>query len=100
MKTWRKILVVAAGLTMLSATACSLPGKASADGGIVTVKKGDLSVSVSGSGNLAAYQDIRLSFGSAGKVAEVLYKEGDKVAQGQVLARLETDALKAAVTEA
>ncbi len=85
---------------LIGITACSLPGKASANDSLVTVKRGDLIVSVSGSGNLATYQDTGLSFGSAGKVAEVLRKEGDRVSKGDVLARLETDALEMALTEA
>lgn len=98
MRKWQLLSIVVM-LILIGTTACSLPG-ASAGGTPVTAKKGDLTVSINGSGNIATYQDRNLSFGSAGKIAEVPVQMGDRVNKGDVLAKLETDALELAETEA
>jgi HlyD family secretion protein len=99
MRKWQlfSIMVV---LILIGTTACSFPGASGANGNTVIVKKGDLTVSINGSGNIATYQDRNLSFGSAGKIAAVSVKEGDRVKKGDVLAKLETDTLELAETEA
>lgn len=56
----------------------------------VTVKRGVVQSTVSGSGTLAAARDRELAFSSAGTVEDVLVGAGDRVVKGQVLARLET----------
>ncbi|HEY90188.1 MAG TPA: HlyD family efflux transporter periplasmic adaptor subunit [Thermoflexia bacterium] len=66
----------------------------------VVVERGDLRAEVDASGSLAAAEEVKLSFASAGEVAEVLVAVGDEVAAGQPLARLETDDLTTAVTQA
>lgn len=100
MRKWQKALTILAGLALIGITACSLPGKASNDGRFVTVERGDLIVFITGSGSLATQQEARLSFRTAGKIDEILHKEGDFVAQGAVLARLETDSLALAKKQA
>jgi len=57
---------------------------------IATVKTGNLTVEISGSGNLALSSTEDLTFEIAGTVQEVLVEEGDSVEEGQVLARLDT----------
>jgi len=94
------VSTILTGFILIGITSCNLPGKASPNEQTVTVERGDLVVSISGSGNLATYQDSKLSFGSAGKIAKVWHKEGDRVKQNDILAELETDILEAAVTEA
>jgi RND family efflux transporter MFP subunit len=100
MRKWQKALVILAGLALIGMTACSLPGKASTDGRLVTVERGDLIVFITGSGSLATQQEARLSFKTAGKIAEVIHKEGNFVAQGTALARLEADSLALAKKQA
>ena len=56
---------------------------------IVPVQYGDLIKQVSTSGNLAYPIRHVLRFGSQGTVAEVLVEEGDQVAAGQPLARID-----------
>lgn len=63
---------------------------------VVTVQRGDLTVDITGSGNLAlshmeelAFQ-IPATFQKVMTVAEVLVEEGDSVEEGQALARLDT----------
>ncbi len=101
MKNWQKVsATVIISLLLVTVTACSLPGKASTDAGAVTVERGTLTVSIPGSGNLATQREARLSFRTAGKIAGLLHKEGDQVAQGTALALLETDSLALAKKQA
>jgi HlyD family secretion protein len=64
------------------------------------VRRGDLVVSVSGSGTLSPASEVELGFQTGGYLDEVLVEVGDRVQEGDVLARLETDDLELAVAEA
>ena len=65
-----------------------------------TVRRGDLTQSVSGSGQVKPLQDINLSFGTAGTIAQVIAREGQHVEQGAKLAALETSDLDQQVLQA
>jgi RND family efflux transporter MFP subunit len=66
-----------------------------------TVRQGDLSISASGSGTLAAGQTADLSFSTNGLVTELNVQLGDTVKVGDVLARLASSpSLEAALAEA
>lgn len=70
-------------------------GSPSAKGGTtssrtVTVKRGVIQSTASGSGTLAAYRDQELAFSTAGTIKRVLVAANDHVEKGQVLARLKT----------
>lgn len=52
------------------------------------VRRGNITLSASGSGTLVASQTQNLSFSTSGTVASLKVQVGDKVAQGQVLAQL------------
>ena len=52
------------------------------------VRQGSITISVSGSGTLAASQESNLSFSAAGTVAKVNVQIGDKVKKGDDLAEL------------
>jgi HlyD family secretion protein len=56
----------------------------------VTVQRGDLTVDITASGNLALSRTEDLAFEMAGTVEDVLVEEGESVEEGQVLARLDT----------
>ncbi len=79
-----------------------LPGQEPPGPTITTaeVRRGDLVVSVSGSGTLAPASEMDLGFQSGGYLDEVLVEVGDQVQEGDVLARLETDDLELALAEA
>ena len=62
--------------------------------------RGDLTVTVSGSGNIEVPNEMKLAFGVAGKVDRIYVEEGDEVNRGDVLAKLETDALELTLTQA
>ena len=58
------------------------------------VTRGDLTISVSVSGNLEMPHKSDLSFGTTGTVKEVICDEGDEVSEGQVLAKLDAQSLE------
>ncbi|MCX6030181.1 MAG: efflux RND transporter periplasmic adaptor subunit [Chloroflexi bacterium] len=66
----------------------------------VPVARGNLVVTVAGSGSVAAEQSLNVAFQTAGTVTEVLVKEGDTVQAGQPLARLDDRNLQFQVTAA
>jgi multidrug efflux pump subunit AcrA (membrane-fusion protein) len=101
MTKWRITTALLLGLLLAGLTACNPLGD---DGEttqqLVEVVRGDLAVSVSGSGNIEASREARLSFGSGGRIDKIYVEEGDVVKRGDVLAKLETDALELAKTQA
>ena len=64
----------------------------------VTVALGTVKQTVTASGTIAPAVQAALSFGSAGTVSSLSVKVGDAVTKGQVLATLDTTALRQAVT--
>ncbi len=69
-------------------------------GETTVVERGTLRATVDGSGNVAPEQEVALAFLSPGTVAEVLVEEGERVAAGQPLARLDIADLEDAVAQA
>lgn len=67
---------------------------------LVEVSRGDLMVTVSADGNLSFVKDRQLTFGITGTIAEVNVEEGERVSQGEVLARLDTTSLELAAKAA
>ncbi|MFC1974535.1 efflux RND transporter periplasmic adaptor subunit, partial [Chloroflexota bacterium] len=51
-------------------------------------------------GNIEVSKDTELAFGSGGRVDKIYVEEGDEVSKGDILAKLETDDLELAVTQA
>jgi HlyD family secretion protein len=94
-----RILAISVLILVLAATlGCSAQNPA--DQQQATVSKGDLSIKISGSGKSSYAVDSKLFFSSIGKVEKVSVKEGDFVKKGTVLAKLETDSLELALSEA
>jgi len=58
-----------------------------------TVRRGALEVTVSATGSVVPHAVLSLAFPAGGRVAEVLVEEGQQVAAGDPLARLDTDVL-------
>jgi HlyD family secretion protein len=79
-----------------------LPGQAPTEPTIATtqVRQGDVVISVSGSGTLVPTSEVNLGFGNSGYLKDVAVAVGDRVQEGDVLARMETDDLEAAVAQA
>jgi len=93
---------------LILALACLLLGSLSACVGqaeesqqqLVEVSRGDLMVTVSADGNLSFVEDRKLVFGISGTIAGVNVEEGDRVSQGEMLAKLDTISLELAVKSA
>jgi len=97
-KSWRIVAVLLLCLVLASSTACNpFEGdKEEASQQLVEVVRGDLMVSVSGSGNIEVANEVNLAFGVGGRIATIYVEEGDSVGEGSVLAKLDTDALELA----
>ena len=65
-----------------------------------TVGRGNLTVSVTGTGPVAANINVPLSFKSSGKLTALKVNVGDKVTKGQVLATLDTSDLQISLEQA
>ncbi|MBI2597533.1 efflux RND transporter periplasmic adaptor subunit [Candidatus Daviesbacteria bacterium] len=65
-----------------------------------TIKRQDIRSTVSSSGSLSGKNTANLKFKSAGKLAYLNIKEGDKVFAGQVIAGLDTQTLSIALQQA
>ncbi len=91
MKSWRLITALLLGLIVVSLVACNpLKKSTSEDQQLVKVVSGNLTVTVSGSGNIEASRQLSLSFSSSGRIDKIYVKEGDKVSKDDVLATLDT----------
>jgi multidrug efflux pump subunit AcrA (membrane-fusion protein) len=66
----------------------------------VTVTKGVVQSTVSGSGNLSPANTMDLAFGATGKVTKVYVKAGQHVTTGQLLARIDPTAAEVDLAEA
>jgi len=94
------LLIATVCMALLGFTTCSSGGQDELSRQTATVEKGDIEISVAGSGTIEATRESRLTFGSAGKVDKILVKEGDEVKQGDVLALLDKRPLELALTQA
>lgn len=107
MKRWKIVAIVILCLTLAGTVACR-PVSGGGDeeeftGQLVEVIRGDLTVSVSGSGSIEVSDEAKLAFDGGGEVSRIYVEEGDVVSKGQVLAVLvpqDREALELAVTHA
>ena len=103
-KVWRIIAVLLLSLILIGLISCNPfgGGDDTGDAGqpVTKVVRGDLTVTISGSGNIQVSNEIRLTFGIAGRIDKIYVQEGDSVSEGDVLAKLETDYLELALTQA
>ena len=54
-----------------------------------TVERGDIVQTVSVTGSLVDQREINVDFETSGRVEDVFFKEGDRIAQGEILATLD-----------
>ena len=76
------------------------PKAAAATLSTVTVSRGDVSSTVSSSGTVISPSDIAIAPATAGTLAKLNVKVGQSVHAGEVLAQMDTTALKSAVAQA
>jgi macrolide-specific efflux system membrane fusion protein len=95
MKTLLKVIKIAmvtlvlASISVLSLSCGSGSSSTAAPTQTATVQRGNLTVAITASGNLALSVTEDLPFEMAGTVEEVMVEEGDSVEEGQVLANLD-----------
>ena len=107
MKSWQIVVVLLLCLALAGAAAC-VPfrgggGEEESATQLVDVVRGDLIISVSGSGSIGVANEAKLAFDGGGKVDKIYVDEGDEVSQGEVLAELvplDTEALELALLKA
>ncbi len=102
MKIWQIVAVFLLVLVLAGATACNPFGSDQEETSqqLVEVVRGDLIISVSGSGDIDVSNEAKLVFGTGGRIDRIFIDEGDEVAEGEVLARLDTAPLELALTQA
>ncbi len=99
MRKWGTIgTILLLFLALVSATSCGGTQEETTQQ-LIDVVRGDLIVSISGSGNIAVSDEANLAFGSSGKIAKIYVDEGDEVSKGDVLSRLDTGPLKLALAQ-
>lgn len=98
--TWGVAILVFL-LTVLL-TGCSHPGAEpeTTDAVLTRVERGPLVSSITAVGTVRARSEALLSFETAGRVLEVMVKDGEQVEAGQLLARLDTADLELQVRNA
>jgi len=90
----KKRMAVLIALTLTASTAAGCTGGGGNETPTARVTSGDIMTTVAVSGNLEATNDRFLSFAMPGTVDVVLVEKGDVVRTGDVLAQLETTALR------
>jgi len=85
------LILALCGASFMSPS-CSSQSPSQSGNQTATVQRGNLTVSITASGNLALSVTQDLAFETAGTVQEILVEAGDSVTEGQVLARLDTSA--------
>lgn len=102
MKARLTVSILLLSLILVGAISCNPFGKSKTELSeqLVEVVRGDLTVTVTGSGNIELSKELKLSFGVGGRVDKIYVDEGDEVSDGDVLAKLETDSLELALAEA
>lgn len=102
MRRWRTIGVLLLCLALAGSIACNPFGgdKEEVTQQLVEVVRGDLVISVSGSGNVEVSNEVNLAFEVGGRIDKIYVEEGDNVTEGDVLAKLDTGALELALTQA
>ncbi len=102
MTGWRCVIILLLGFVLVGSVACNPFGGQDEEvtTQLVEVVRGDLAVTVSGSGRIEVAEEAKLSFGSSGKIEQIHVDRGDKVSRGEVLAELDTGTLELALTQA
>ena len=102
MRKWGIIGVLILCLALAGSIACNPFEGAEAEVSqqLVEVVRGDLVISASGSGNIEISKEVKVAFDVGGRIDKIHVDDGDNVTEDDVLAKLETDALEMALTQA
>jgi len=99
-KSWQTVAVLFLCLVLAGTASCACEGGEEVSWQLTEVVLGDLTISVSASGNIAASNEASLVFSTSGKVDKLYVEEGDRVSQGDALAQLDTGPLELALAQA
>ena len=103
-KPWYKRPIFIAGIVVILAVVFLLARcfTGSGEGGYATetVRRGNLQVTVTATGNLQPTNEVQVGSEQSGLVTGVFVDNNDRVTQGQPLARLDTSRLQDAMTQA
>jgi RND family efflux transporter MFP subunit len=96
------VMRLAFSIIALSIAGCAPPSDTPVQKQMVTIQRGDLKIGITADGNLKISndKDIKLCFGTPGTVSDILIREGDNVKAGTLLAKLDDNLQKIAVTAA
>src|SRR5258706_3640156 len=94
------LLALAAAAIAIAVVVVGSPAATASSGRTVTVTRGVVQSTVSGTGNLAPANQLELNFGTSGNVTKIYVKEGQHVSKGQLLARLDDSSAKVTVAQA
>lgn len=98
--------LIMVGLVLIGLTACTVVDSAEVEPAAAeevqtsVVRRGDITISATGAGTIIPTTDVSLGFSSGGMLAELRVKVGDEVQAGDVLAVLEDNDARQAVTQA
>ncbi|KUR79549.1 efflux RND transporter periplasmic adaptor subunit [Novosphingobium sp. FSW06-99] len=99
-RRWRKWGLIALGLVGLAALAYALfGGRVAPKYATAAVKRGDLAVTVSATGNLAPTNQVNVGSEESGIVVNVFVQNNDHVKKGQPLAQLDPTLFRAALMQ-
>jgi macrolide-specific efflux system membrane fusion protein len=93
------VVLVAAAAGAYAAVNSGSTAKAPTGSRMVTVAKGTVLATVSGSGSLVSPSDAGADFTTGGTLTEVKVKPGDKVTKGEVLAKVSKTTVNQTLTE-
>ncbi len=87
MKRWAIISIILICLVLVGSMACNPFGGNTKGVGqqLVKVERGNLAVTVSGSGTVEVSNERKLAFSSGGKIDKIYVDESDKVNKGDTL---------------
>lgn len=101
MRKYRAIFItILAILAAVPALSCAAKTDTAAATQVATVQRGNLNINILASGNLMTAHEENLAFYSSGTVQQVLVKVGDRVKEGQALAKLDTAPLESSLAQA
>ena len=102
--THRKLIVgLVAAVALVAAVSCSKTGDQAAASSetfgaapvkVFKVRRERITEKITYTGTLEALTKINITPEVGGKIARILVREGDRVAQGQLLAELETESIR------
>ena len=101
MKTRAIAGILLLGLFLTTVTACNPFGgdNEELNQRLTEVTRGDLAVTVSGTGNIEIDEEAKVTFRIGGRIEKIFVNDGEKVAKGDLLAKIDTTDLELALTQ-